>query len=190
MEEQLREHLLEGEQLLWTGRPESFDTLDKTNKTPMIAGIIIKILITVGFLALYIPSAQESGKVLPGLIVIVLLFAAFALINPFLVVRKLRKKTIYGLTDQRILRAGEYDQAIPYERIKSAVLRTDKDGHTSLLCGPRAVNLKPWKWRGEAEASFINNPDDPEAARVIFYAIPMNPQVSGILNRYLPLRKS
>ena len=33
MEEQLREHLMEDEQLLWTGCPESFDTLDKTNKT-------------------------------------------------------------------------------------------------------------------------------------------------------------
>ena len=32
MEEQFREHLMEGEQLLWTGRPESFETLDKTNK--------------------------------------------------------------------------------------------------------------------------------------------------------------
>ena len=36
MEEQLREQLLEDEQLLWTGCPESFNTLDKTNKPSIV----------------------------------------------------------------------------------------------------------------------------------------------------------
>lgn len=188
MEEQFREHLMEGEQLLWTGRPESFETLDKTNKTSIIVGLVIKAIITLGILLLFIISAQENGGVKPGVIAFILAFAAFAFANPFLIARRLRKKTLYGLTDKRIMRAGANDQAVPYDRIRNAVLRTDADGHTSLLCGPRAVRLKPRQWRGEADASFINTAGEPEAERVILYALPMDDKLKGLLNKYLPLK--
>lgn len=185
MEEQLREHLMEDEQLLWSGCPEPFDTLDRTNKSSIVTGLVIKVLVVAGILAIYIAGAQDNGGIKFGVIAFILAFGAFALANPFLIARRLRKKTIYGLTDKRVIRSGVYDEAVPYERIKSAVLRTDSDSHTSLLCGSRAINLKPRKWRGEADASFIDSHDDPEAVRVIFYAIPMDDKVKAILKRYI-----
>ena len=187
MEQQLREHLMEGEQLLWAGRPEAFETFDKTNKTSLVTGLIIKIAVALGLIVTYV-TAQSSDMMKPGIIIVVLLFAAFAVINPFLVARRLRKKTIYGLTNKRVMRSGVYDEAVPYERIRSAMLRTDADGHTTLLCGPRAVNLKPRLWRAEADASFINNLDAPEAARVMFYAMPMSDELESLLEKYLPIR--
>ena len=187
MEEQLREHLMEGERLLWSGSPESFETLDKTNKTSIIVGFVIKALITLGILLLLIISARENGGGKPGAFAFVLALAAFAFANPFLIARRLRKKTFYGLTDKRILRAGANEQAVPYDRIRNAVLRTDADGHTTLLCGSRAIKLKPHQWRGEADVSFINSAIEPEAERVILYALPMNDELKGILNQYLPL---
>ena len=36
MENQLHEHLMENEQLLWTRQPKSIETLDKTNKTSIL----------------------------------------------------------------------------------------------------------------------------------------------------------
>ena len=183
MEQQLREHLMEGEQLLWSGRPEAFETLDKTNKSSIITGLVIKLLVTIGLLVVYVISARDNS-----VIVAILALAAVALANPFLIARRLRRKTVYGLTDKRVLRSGVFDQAIPYERIRSAELRTDEDGHTSLLCGPRSAGLKPRKWRSEAEASFIDNRDEPEAARVIFYAIPVSEEVKGLLKQYLPIK--
>lgn len=187
MEEQLREHLMEGEQLLWTGRPEAFETFDRTNKTSLITWLIVKIVLVLGLTITYV-SAQSKDTLRPGIIIVVLLFAAFAVINPFLVARRLRKKTLYGLTNKRVMRSGAYDEAVPYERIRSAVLRTDADGHTTLLCGPRAVNLKPRLWRAEADASFINNLDAPEADRVIFYAMPMSDELQSLLEKYLPIQ--
>ena len=187
MEKQLREHLMKDEQLLWTGRPESFEVLDKTNKSGIIIGSIIKILITLGILAFYIISNLEKGSIMPGIVVFILAFGIFSLINPFLVARRMLKKTIYGLTDKRILRSGANNEAVPYERIKSAVLRTDKDGHTSLLCGPRAVNLKPKKWRSEADASFIDSRDNPEAERVILYALPIDNKLKELLKKNIPV---
>lgn len=186
MEEQLREHLMEDEQLLWVGAPESFETLDKTNKTSIIIGTIIKVVVTLSLLFCF-TFAQEKGSVQPGVIAFILVFATLALINPFLIARRLRKKTFYGLTDKRVMRSGNFDEAIPYDRIKTAVLRTDEDGHTSLLCGSRAVKLKPRQWRGEADASFINSNDDSEAARVILFALPMNSELKALMEKYLPI---
>ncbi len=187
MEKELREHLLEDEQLLWSGCPEPFDTFDKTNKNSLTVGLVLKILVTLGLVATFYISAQEKGEVKPGVFVFIVLFAAFVAINPFLVARRLRKKTIYGLTDKRIIRAGATDEAVPYDRIKSAVLRTDADGRTSLLCGPRAVKLKPRQWRGEADASFINVIDEPEADRVILFALPMDDHLRNLLTEHLPI---
>lgn len=187
MEQQLREHLMEDEQLLWIGRPEAFDTFDRTNKTSIVVGLVIKVIVTLGLVLTFV-SSGDQGNIQPGIIAFVLLFAVFAIVNPFLIARRLRKKTIYGLTNKRILRSGVYDEAVPYERIKSAVLRTDADGHTSLLCGPRAVNLKPRQWRGEADASYINSLDAPEAARVMLYAMPMSDELKALLEKYLPIK--
>ena len=186
MEEQLREHLMEDEQLLWVGTPESFETLDKTNKTSIIVGTTIKVVVTL-FLFFCFTYGQDKGDVKPGIIAVILVFAVLALINPFVIARRLRKKTLYGLTDKRVMRTGTFDEAIPYDRIKTAVLRTDRDGHTSLLCGSRAVNLKPRQWRGEADASFINSNDDSEAARVILFALPIDSKLKALLEKYLPI---
>ena len=187
MEKQLREHLMEGEQLLWIGRPESFDTFDRTNKTSLVAGLIVKVVIALGLIIAYVAS-QDAGSIKSGIIIVVLLFAALAVINPFLYVHRLRNRTLYGLTNKRVSRSGQYDEAVPYECIKRVILRTDADGHTSLLCGPRAINLKPRQWRGEADASFINRMEDPEADCVIFYAIPMSDELKSLLEKYLPIK--
>ena len=187
MEQELREHLMEDEQLLWTGRPEAFDTFDRTNKASLIIGLIIKAVVALGMIITYV-VAQDRESMKPGIIIIVLLFAAVAIVNPFMVARRLRKRTLYGLTDKRVMRSGAYDEAVPYEHIKSAKLRTDADGHATLLCGPRAVDLKPHQWRVEADASFINNLDAPEAARVILYAVPMSDELQSILEKYLPIQ--
>ena len=188
MEKELREHLMEGERLLWSGCPESFETLDKTNKTSIIVGLVIKVLATLGILSLFLFAAQDGGNRTPGVFVFILVFAAYAVLNPFLVARRLRKKTLYGLTDRRILRVGATDSAVPYDRIKRAVLHTDQDGHTTLLCGERALNLKPRQWRSEADVSFIDSHDAVEAERVILYALPMDDALRAILNEHLPLK--
>lgn len=185
MEKQLREHLMEDEQLLWSGRPESFITFDKTNKRSMIVWLAVKALVILGLLILFL--TEKGNSKYPGIFICLIGFVAFALVNPFLVVRRLRKKTIYGLTDRRIIRSGALDNAVPYERIRQAKLLKDPDGHTTLLCGERAVHLKPRQLRGEADASFLDAHDAPEADRVILYALPMDNRLNELLHNYLPL---
>ena len=184
MEQKLRNLLAEDETLLWSGRPEPFETLDKTNKQSILIGLAIKIAVVAGLLILYLRAARDVG-IKPGVIVVVLLIGGYAILNPFITARRLRKNTFYGLTDKRVIRAGANDSAVPYERMKNAVLRTDADRHTTLLCGPRTKNLKPHQWRSEADASFINGPDDPEAIRVILYAVPQDKEFKALIKKYL-----
>lgn len=181
MEQKFRDLLEKDETLLWSGCPEHFETLDKTNKQSIVVGTVIKVCVIAGILALYIRGALTAAGIKWGIVAVILAFGAFALANPFLVARRLRGKTFYALSDRRVLRTGANDESVPYERIKSAALCTDEDGHTTLLCGPRTKNLKPRQWRGEADAAFINGPDDPEALRVILYDLPMTKELRAIL---------
>lgn len=185
MEQKLRELLEEDEKLLWCGAPEKFETLDKTNKQSILTGLVIKIAITAGILVYYILASVKGTGVKWGLVAAILACGAYAMANPFLTARRLRDKTFYGLTDRRVLRTGANDESVPYDRMKSPALRTDADGHTSLLCGPRTRDLKPRQWRSEADAAFINGPDDPEAVRVILYNLPMSSTLKKILKDHL-----
>lgn len=188
MEEQLRALLAEDETLLWSGRPEAFETMDKTNKKSITTWLIIKVAVTVALLIMYINAALNGVGIKVGVIIFILAIAAFAIASPFLIARRLQMKTYYGLTEKRVLRAGANTESVPYERMKSVVLRTDEDGHTTLLCGPNTQNLKPHQWRGEADAAFINGPDDPEAVRVILYNLPMNDELEALLRKHLPIK--
>ena len=173
--------------MLWSGTPEPFETLDKTNKKSIFIGLAIKIAIIVVCLVLYIPAALNAVGIKPGVIIFILAIGGYAICNPFITAKRLREKTIYGLTDKRVLRAGTAEDGVPYERMKSVVLRMDQDGHTSLLCGPNTKDLKPRQWRSEADAAFINGPDDPEALRVIMYAIPNDKGLKALLKKYLQI---
>ena len=187
MDKKLNSLLEHDEKLLWSGRPERFETLDKTNKKSIVIGLIIKVVVTLGLTLGYIHAARSAAGIKPGVLVVLLAIFAWAVANPFLIARRLREKTIYGLTDRRVLRAGANDESVPYDRMKSVVLRTDADGHTTLLCGPRTKDLKPHQWRGEADAAFINGPDDPECVRLILYALPMSVKLKMILEDHLSI---
>ena len=187
MDKRLSQLLERDEKLLWSGSPERFETLDKTNKNSILIGSALKLLVTLGIVIAYLYATRSTAGIKPGLLLILLAAGGMALANPFIVAGRLRNNTIYGLTDRRILRAGSCEEGVPYERIKRAVLRSDADGHMTLLCGPRATELKPAQWRIEADASIINGSSDPECDRLILYALPMDAELKSLLEEKLPI---
>ena len=188
MEEKLRAFLAKDEKLLWCGRPEPFETLDKTYKSSIVLSLVIKGLITVSIFAAYIIGSIAAGSTQIPILAALVMMSAFALVYPFLTAGHLRSKKIYGLTDRRILRIGENNtESVPYSRIKNAALRSDADGHTSLLCGERTVKLRPTHWRNVADGPFSNDEKEPEAESVVLYALPMDDKLRAILEEKLPL---
>ena len=60
MEELLKESLREDEKLLWSGRPEAFETLDKTHKSPFIRSGIITAVVTIALCVAYVILAKAN----------------------------------------------------------------------------------------------------------------------------------
>lgn len=186
MEERMREMLAEGETLLWSGRPVSFRTMDKTNKRGLTISLIVKAVVTLSLLAGYFRLTSEAGvPVKPGLLAIILFFAGFAFYYPLHTAKRLREQTYYGLTESRLLRIGTKEDSVAYDRIKTASLRTDEDGQATLLCGDHAQKLRPGQWRGAADGPFDDDPRDAEAHSVVLYALPVDGKLREILKRYL-----
>lgn len=67
MEDKLNYALEDGEELLWEGRPEEFDTLDKTHKSGIIKGAIIKAIVGAAILIGYFAVAGRNGAGVKGL---------------------------------------------------------------------------------------------------------------------------
>ena len=188
MEEKLNAMLAADETLLWSGRPVSFKTFDNTNRKRILLGFLIKGIILALVLVQYFRlSAGTEAGARPGLILLILLFGGFAFYAPFHTARRLRRTTLYGLTDRRVLRISTKEESVPYERIHSAALRADGDGQYSLLCGPRAMKLRSDKWRDDADYPFADDPNEPEANSVILYALPVDSRLKAVVAQYLPI---
>ena len=185
MYDKLRAMLAEGETLLWSGHPASFDTMDRTNRKGIIVGFIVKAIFASGATLMYLRVARNTDAgIKPGVIAFIILIAAFAFAYPFLTARRLRQNTYYGLTDRRVLRVDTKEESVPYNRIEDTALRSDEDGHFTLLCGPRALGLKPDRWRSEASLPFIDDPDRPEAQTLVLYALPVDDNLREILKQH------
>ena len=72
MTEQLKEALQEGEQLLWQGKAESFETLDRTHKQNLIMTMVISLGVALAICIAYTVAAGIAN-VKPLLILLVLL---------------------------------------------------------------------------------------------------------------------
>ena len=188
MEEKLKDFLQEGEQLLWSGRPEAFETLDKTHKNSYIKSSIITVAVTLGLIVAYILSLRTSGAEMKvGLLVIMALLAVYLLASTFLHAKQLRKSLEYAVTNKRLVLYNDEPKGISYDLIPIAALRTDEDGHSSLLCGAHSVNEPMRKWRSSALAGIRTNMDSGVCEDLVMYAVPDPERLRQVLAPYLTL---
>lgn len=163
--------LKDGEQLLWSGKAESYQLLDLTNKPVLLCRSILCAVICLVIEALYIVTAIAlEAEIKWGIIAV--LFAACAASPILFVTRSMKLRDyIYAATDKRLLIIADQNKEIDYPRIHKCAFKKDADGHTSLLCGAKAVESRPGKWR---EIAFFGNPGDDGVSpceTFAFYAI-------------------
>lgn len=188
MEDMLSSVLETGEEVLWRGKPEAFETMDKTNKSAIIKSEIIKVVISVALIIGYIAAASGNGAgIKSGIIIVILAVMAYALASPFLHINTLRRKVEYVITNQRLITLKGEAKGVEFDKIKTAALKTDEDGHTTLLCGPTAVKLDASKWRGEATIGLRLDNDTLNCDALTWYAIPNAKEAEVLLKKYLPL---
>lgn len=188
MEELLKESLREDEKLLWSGRPEAFETLDKTHKSPFIRSGIITAVVTIALCMAYVILAKaKEAPLKPAVLVIVAACGIFIIVRGLLDASKIRKRTSYVITDKRLLILTDSAKSVEYSAISASKLDRDEDGHTSLLCGEDAIKARPWKRRAAALSGAITNENTGMCERFVMYALPDADKIKEILKPYLPL---
>ena len=187
MEELFKEELLSGEKLLWHAKPEEFETLDVTHKKPVTVRAALTICIVAALCVIYVVYANSKGiDVKPSLVVIAMGCAVIGAFNYIFESKKLRKIN-YAVTDQRIIFGDEILKSLEFSKINKLELKTDADGHTSILFGDIAIKAKPHKWRSLATADAYIDTDTDFCTRFVMYAVPNAEQVKDILSKYIPL---
>ena len=182
--------LKDDETLLWCAVPEAFETLDKTHKAHFMRKAILVAIGMVAVILLYILAAAKNHAAVQPLVIAVLLAAgAYGIFGDILDANKLRKKTVYGLTDQRIIAVmGMSTESVDYERMGKGDYEfvTDEDGHTSLLCGERAREAKPHARRSVTVCGAQNNAETGECHGFGMYGITAEVKaIDAILSKYI-----
>lgn len=173
MEEKLKAKLKDDETLLWTAKPEAFETLDSTHKKHFVMKGILLSVIFLALIAIYIRAALSTHSTIQIPVILIGLAAyAYGLFGEFIDANKLRNKSLYALTDQRMIAVmGMSVEAVDYERLSDYEFATDEDGHTSLLCGERAREVKPYGRRSATVCGAQNNAETGECHGFAMYGI-------------------
>ncbi len=172
MKERLKDYLEHGEEVLWSGKPENFDTADKTHKSYYTRRSIIVAIISVAIIVAYLYTAISTGAGIKyGVVVVLVAVAIYALVSPVLDIKKMRKCE-YVLTNEKILLVTPSDvRSVKLSSVPTAKVFTDEDGHKSLLCGPDAESLPAFKLRIATLTGAIMNQDTNMCDRFVLYAV-------------------
>lgn len=172
MKERLKDYLEHDEEILWYGRAEQFDAMDKTHKAYYIRRGVIAAAVLILLLALYIPTAIKTGAgVKPAVVVVIVAAGIYGICSPMLDVQKLRKME-YVLTNEKLMLVASGDvRSVKLSAIPTARLASDADGHWSLLCGPDCDSLAPCKRRVATLSGAILDQDSMMCDRFVMYGI-------------------
>lgn len=188
MDELLKSALKDDEKLLWSGKPESFETLDKTNKPAFTKKAVISAVAAILLSIVYTFLVAKSNNFKIGVVIVIFAIALFVPLAVLLDANKLKKSILYAVTDQRLITVADSAKGVEYSAIKTAAFKTDADGHTSLLCGADALELPPDKWRAQAVTGVCLDDSAEVCERYAMYALPNAEKLKEILAPYLSLK--
>ncbi len=167
MDDILQTILHKEEKILWEGKAEPFTTLDRTHKNAYLKKLCITLAVTLALLLLYFTTVSE---VEPFIVAVMLFLAAYICIKPLTEARQLRSAR-YLVTDERLVLITDEVVNVVYTDIPMAAIRTDADGHSSLLCGQRAIAAAPQQRRSFAATGAVIDMDSQLCDSLIFYAV-------------------
>lgn len=183
MEETLKKELREDEKLLWWGRPEEFTFLDRTYKSTFIRKLVISFGIVAALIVAYAVAAGADFKL--GIAVVLLALGCIGPGNMLTDASKLRKNVTYAVTDRRLIQVLDGAKSVEYAAVGRVQLRTDSDGHTSLLCGADGEKAKETKWRELAVVGARMDAETGRCGSFVMYAVPDADKLKSILSRFV-----
>lgn len=181
MEQKLKETLMDGEKLLWSGTPE-FKTLGETHKNFFAAKVVVIVFALVAFFMYYLIGVREGTIPFKASVFVIMgVIAAVPLLLEWLDAQKM-KKTIYAVTDSRLIALVDTAvHVISYDKIKEYKFAEDADGQVSLVCGCDMMKKSPRSYRASAVFGLRMKDDQSECERFVMYAIPEADQVKKLV---------
>jgi len=183
MEQKLYENLMEGEKVLWTGKPE-FKTLGETHKNFFAAKVVVIAFALIAFFMYYFIGVQEGTIDFKASVIgIMAVVGAVPLALEWLDAQKM-KKTFYVVTDSRFIAmvdAAVY--AVTYDKVKVYKFAEDADGQVSLVCGCDMMKASPRSYRAGAVYGLRMKEDNSECERFVMYAIPEADKVQKLVEQ-------
>lgn len=186
MEEKLKAYLDKDEKLLWCGKPAAYETMDAVYKPAFVKSCVWGALTFVILSALYLLGLSKySAGVKVWLFAVFAMVAVFKPLSYFTDAAKLRK-SVYAVTDKRLLIINEDVRELALSMLKSAAVKTDEAGNSTLLCGESSLKLKATKWREAARFARFDAEHEDEN-RYAFYAVEDVEGLKAALSEYVNL---
>ena len=186
MDESLKARLEPGEKILWQGAPESFRLLDKSNTGSFLKEICICLLGGAAIAAEYwfFSGRQALPKELLWIVFLLVAVPVCFLISDAL---KLRR-TKYYVSDRRLAVVNTSVKDVAFFRIQEASLKQDSCGHTTLLCGGKALRGPASSYRARTVLGLdALDGDDTICDSFAFYAVSQPEELKKALSGVLPL---
>lgn len=105
MDEYIKNSMLDGEKIIWTGRPQKVKLLEKPFQNSIFArwAVGAAILIFSVWYSSYAVEMAIEGDRVRNFVIILIAIAAVIALGPLWTVRKLQSKCIYCITNQRAI---------------------------------------------------------------------------------------
>lgn len=188
-ETRITDQLAPGEQLIWSGKAKEGKIMSSIYAPLYLRDILISYGIT-GFVAVKsILTNLSAGD--PVDLTPVILMLVIGSILPLTSIGDAVKahKLQYAATDRRLISMnGDNVNSVPYSSIHDAVLKQDRDGFTSLLCGTAGTKLKENRWRYIATLNCTSVDEKRECSRFVLYAVDDHEGLKNAVKDRLPLR--
>ena len=185
--DRLEDFLKVGETVLWKGDPEKFDMIDGTHRAVLLKKLLISMAISILLACLYVWYTIHTGRqVSTGFAGAI---AACGLISPMTVFTDAISisRMHYAATDQRLIIYEDSVRQMDYYRIKDAIFVTDKEGHTSLLCGKNGVKAGAAKARSLTVYGDVNESESTDDCKnFAMYAVDDPDGLRKALRKQLP----
>ena len=183
MDTKLKDVLMDGEQLLWSGSPV-FKTLGETHKNMFAVKAIVVVGALIAFLCYYLKGVMDGVIAFKAMaIVIMVVLAAVPLMLEWLDAQKMRK-TVYAVTDSRLIAVVDTAvNVITYDKIKDYKFAADADGQVSLVCGCDMMKASPRSYRASCVYGVRMKGDGSECERFVMYALPDADAVAELVTK-------
>ena len=185
MNEKLKEHLQEGEKLLWSGAP-TVKMMDETYKNAYAGKAVVILFAAIAFLVYYMLGVQDGTiPFKASVIALTAILAAVVLAPDVMDVGKLNK-AVYGVTDRRLLVfINGALHAIEFDKITDYKFDTDAAGQTTLMCGESAMKCRPTRRRLNTIYGTRMTDDGSACDRFVMYGIPEADKVEALMKKYV-----